>query len=170
MRVCAGAEGIDKEGADPGPLLCGVLWHLPGAVRFSFVKIDLDGDQIDELISLEEYTLGDDDWDGTILDIFTMKDGQPVWLIAGAYRSNVDIFEDGVIRQYSSGGWDYIVEEYYKLRNGELTPIMVGTIEDGKYFFNGEECSKEDYYSFDAIDRYDPLWAFDLEKVVTVQP
>ena len=177
--IISGEIPIDEAGID---LSQSALWVTPsgciidengyfvsrGTVRFSFVKIDLDGDQVDELISLEEYKIGDDEWRGTILDIFTMKNDVPTWLIAGAYRGYVDIFTEGIIRRYSSGGASYAVEEYFELCEGELVPAFTG-IKDGDAFsIDGVDCSEEKYYA--TVDQFDPILALDLERHIFIQP
>ena len=177
--IISGEIPIDEAGID---LSQSALWVTPsgciidengyfvsrGTVRFSFVKIDLDGDQIDELISLEEYKIGDDDWRGTILDIFTMKNDVPTWLIAGAYRAYVDIFTEGIIRRYSSGGASYTMEEYFELRGGELLPAFTGIIDGDTFSIDGAECSEEMYDTM--VDQFDPMLALDLERLIFIQP
>lgn len=139
-----------------------------GTVRYSFVKIDLDGDQIDELISLEEYKIGDNDWRGTILDIFTMKDGYPNWLIAGAYRGYVDIFEEGIIRYTADGGSHYYTYQFYTIQDGELSPVMTAGEEDRVFSVNGEVCTYDEF--LEAVDQYAPMLALDLERLCMIEP
>lgn len=139
-----------------------------GTVRYSFVKIDLDGDHIEELISLEEYKIGDNDWCGTILDIFTMKDGHPNWLIAGAYRGHVDIFEDGIIRSLAHGGAHYYTYQFYTIKEGELSPVMTAGEEDGVFSVNGKVCTYNEFLG--AVDQYAPILALDLERLCMIYP
>ena len=136
-----------------------------GNVRFSFVQTDLDGDGIDELISLEEYKVSNQDWSGTILDIFTLKDGKPNWLIAGAY---VDIFGEGIIRQLSDGGAHYYKYDFYTIQDGELVLVNTASEEDGIFTIRGEACTKAEFLA--EVDQYSPRLASNLERLTIIEP
>lgn len=179
LSIIAGEIPIDQASID---LSQSALWETPvgctidengyftvrGTVRYSFVKIDLDGDLIEELISLEEYKIGDNDWHGAILDIFTMKDERPNWLIAGAYRGDVDIFEDGIIRYLSHGGAHYYTYHFYTIQDGELSPVMTAGEEDRVFSVNGEVCTYDKF--LEAVDQYAPILALDLERLCMIEP
>ena len=177
--IIKGDIPIDQAGMD---LSQSALWVTPsgctinedgyftirGTVRFSFVRTDLDADGIDELISLEEYKVGDMDWRGTILDIFTLKDGKPNWLIAGAYRSDVDIFDDGIIRQLSHGGAHYYTYDFYIIQEGELVLVNTASEENRVFTIRGEVCAKDEFLA--EVDQYAPRLATDMERLVIIEP
>lgn len=141
---------------------------IRGTVRFSFVQSDLDADGIDELISLEEYKVGNMEWEGTILDIFTLKDGKPNWLIAGAYRGYVDIFEDGIIRQWCDGGAHYYEVNFYTIQDGELVLVNTAAEEDYVFSIKGKVCTEAEFLA--EVDQYVPKLAADMERLVIIEP
>lgn len=179
IAIISGEIPIDQAGID---LSQSALWVTPygctindegyfttsGTVRFSFVQTDLDEDGIDELISLEEYKVGNMEWDGTILDIFTLKDGKPNWLIAGAYRGYVDIFEDGIIRQWCDGGSHYYEVNFYTIQDGELVLVNTAAEEDYVFTIRGEVCTKAEFLA--EVDQYVPRLATDMERIVIIEP
>ena len=128
----------------------------------------MNEDGIDELISLEEYKVGDMEWKGAILDIFTLKDGEPNWLIAGAYRGPVDIFVDGIIRQWCDGGAHYYEVNFYTIQNGDLVLVNTAGEEDYVFSIRGEVCTKDEFLA--EVDQYAPRLATDMERLVIIEP
>ena len=179
ISIISGEIPIDQAGID---LSQSALWVTPygctindegyfttsGTIRFSFVQTDLDEDGIDELISLEEYKVGNMEWDGTILDIFTLKDGKPNWLIAGAYRGYVDIFEDGIIRQWCDGGSHYYEVNFYTIQDGELVLVNTTAEEDYVFTIKGEVSTEAEFLA--EVDQYVPRLATDMERIVIIEP
>ena len=111
-----------------------------GGAKYHIAEYDINGDQINELITLEE-----PEWGIHILDIFTIRDGHPVWLFSREYRGQVDLYENGVIGMYGSGGADVHSYEFYHILDGELVLLDTAESDWGKYAVNGTECAKGVY-------------------------
>lgn len=97
-----------------------------------------------------------------------MKDGYPSWMIAGAYRGNVDIYEEGIIRQLSHGGAHYYTYDFFTIQDGELVPVMTASEEDRVFSVDGEVCTENEFLA--AVDQYAPMLALDLERMIIIEP
>ena len=130
-------------------------------VRYHIAGYDINGDQIKELIILEEGS-----WGACIMDIFTFCNGKPVWLIAGAERGRVDLYENGVIGMYGSGGAEAHGYYFYQILDGELVLLDAADSDWGTYEVNGVECSKEVHD--ELVSRYIRLdtWNFDIVRTI----
>ena len=130
-------------------------------VRYHFAKYDINGDQIKELIILEGGS-----WGTTIIDIFTYREEEPVWLIAGAERSYVDLYENGVIGLCGSGGAEAHIYYFYCLQDGALVLIDTAESDWGTYKVNGSACSEEVFQ--EKLNEYTKLTSWDFEIVKTI--
>ena len=130
-------------------------------VKFRITEYDINGDQIKELIVLEEGSLG-----ACIMDIFTYHDGEPVWLIAGAERCYVDLYQDGVICVCRSGGADVRRYEFYRIQDGRLVLLDAADSNWGEYEVNGSWCSKEMYD--ELLGQYKEMENWDFEIIWTI--
>ena len=91
-----------------------------------YIKRDLDGDGVDELILGENAADGSgpqDGWDSIIYDLFTMKDGKLVHVFDGWERNRFYMCEDGTIANEGSSGAAYSSWAYYKYRDGKIEII-----------------------------------------------
>ena len=136
-------------------------------VRYSVFEYDINGDQINELITYEEYKVLDFGWEGTIIDIFTFYDGQPVLLISGEYRGWITLCKDGVIRYVGTGGAEHQSFDYYKIQDGKLELIDTGLEAWENYSVNGHSVTNQEFYEF--MEQYPPLTDLDFELVTTIE-
>ena len=136
-----------------------------GGAKYHIAEYDINADQINEIITLEE-----PEWGIHILDIFTIRDGEPVWLVSREYRGQVDLYENGVIGMYGSGGADAHIYEFYRIQDGKLVLLDTAESDCGKYAVNGSECSKEEYDELVQWykDQYiNPVnWNFDIIQTI----
>ena len=136
-------------------------------VRYSFALFDINNDGTKELITLEVSQDSEDDLDGAILDIFTFRNGEPVWLIAGAERTEIILCENGIIHEQGSGGEKAIGHCFYEIIEGELVLRESAQMDWGTFYVNGAECS-EDLFWF-TVDKYRPIMKPDLEWICTIE-
>ena len=133
--------------------------------KYHIAEYDINGDQINEIITLEE-----PEWGIHILDIFTIRDGQPVWLFGREYRGQVNLYENGVIGMYGSGGADAHGYAFYRIQDGELVIFETAESDWGEYKVNGMECSKEMYGELE--EQYEAQlikpenWDFDIIQTI----
>ena len=92
-----------------------------------FYLIDLDNNGTPEMFL--GYN-GESAWQGTIYEVYTIKDGQAVKLLDGGERYNSKLCSDNSIYFDSSSGAANSEMGFYKVQNGELV-LDVGLIFDG---------------------------------------
>lgn len=136
-----------------------------GGAKYHIAEYDINGDLINEIITLEE-----PEWGIHILDIFTIRDGEPVWLVSREYRGQVELYENGIIGMYGSGGADAHIYEFYRIQDGELVKFATAEFDRGEYKVNGTECSKEMYG--ELVEQYEAQlikpenWNFDIIQTI----
>lgn len=135
-------------------------------VRYSIAEYDINDDGIKELIIFEVYQDTEDDLDGPIIDIFTFRNGQPVWLIAGAQRCQITLCENGIIHERGSGGAEAISNWFYEIIDGALVVIESAEMDWGTFYVNGNECSEELYWH--TVDQYWPIMDPAFELITTI--
>ncbi|MBR6328746.1 MAG: hypothetical protein IKR68_03770 [Lachnospiraceae bacterium] len=79
-----------------------------GADKIGYAYYDTNNDGIDELLVGE---IAEDDWKGTVYDIYTMADRKPMHVVSGWDRNRYYALEDGfIVNEYSGGadesGWN----------------------------------------------------------------
>lgn len=136
-------------------------------VRYSLVEYDINEDGIKELITLEVSQNTEDEMAGTIIDIFTYRDGQPVWLIGGAERCEIVLCENGIIHERGSGGAEAIGNWFYEIVDGELVVNESAEMDWGTFYVNGSECSEELYWR--TVDQYWPIMAPAFKHITTIE-
>ena len=95
-----------------------------------FYLIDLDNNGTPEM--LLGYN-GEGAWQGSIFEVYTIKDGQAVKLLNGGERFSSNLCSDYTIYFDSSGGAAYNEMCFYKIENGDLV-LDVGLIYDGDVY------------------------------------
>ncbi|MCR5195107.1 MAG: hypothetical protein K6D38_02200 [Pseudobutyrivibrio sp.] len=122
-KAAAGEYGDDlMELEDNG--VCTEFGMVPGDTTVGYALKDLDGDGSDELLLGRNGTPGFDGWDGAVFNIYTLKDGEMMYVLAnGGQRDSYFIAEDGTIGNVASGGATDTAYNYYKLDDKELKLI-----------------------------------------------
>ncbi len=114
-----------------------------------YMKKDLDGDGVEELILGENAADGSgpsEGWDSIIYDIFTMKDGQVVHVLDGWDRNRYYLCTDGIIANEGSSGAAYSSWAYYKYADGKIGIVeTVFTDEDENMQMHWYHSDKEPY-------------------------
>ena len=96
-----------------------------------FALLDINGDGQSELI----ISIGEWAGDGTILDMYTIMDGQIMHVISAGERDTYNLTEGYKIKEYGSGGWDNGLEALYSLDafTGKLK-VLHAIVHDGGTF------------------------------------
>ena len=89
-----------------------------------------------------------------------------MWLIAGAERSYVDLYENGVIGLCGSGGAEAHIYYFYCLQDGALVLIDTAESDWGTYKVNGSACTEEVFLA--KLNEYTKLTSWDFEIVKTI--
>ena len=119
----------------------------PSYEILGYMKKDLDGDGVEELILGENAADGSgpsEGWDSIIYDIFTMKDGKVVHALDGWERNRFYLCTDGTIANEGSSGAAYSSWAFYKFEDGKAKIVeSVFTDEDdnmqGHWYYSNRE-------------------------------
>lgn len=121
---------------------------------YGYIKKDLDGDGIDELL------LGStikESGETVIYDIFTIKDSKLKHVVSGSERARYYLCKDGTVAMEGSGGAAYSNWTYYEYKNGELkvkeTVFTDDSIPGQTYYYSKD--SEPVAASSDAISEAD---------------
>ncbi|GEM_PF-6175277 len=95
-----------------------------------FVKKDIDGDGVEELLIGE---IAHDGMPATFYDIFTINsEGKTVHLFSGGERNRMYLYPDGVLVNEGSNGADDSFTKAYKIKDGKLAEINLA-VDTSKY-------------------------------------
>lgn len=141
-----GAEACDENGY--------LLSDLREKYQYAYSVSDINSDGTDELL-IRCQDRADPSITDYLVDIYTMADGQPVWLIDGLYRNHIDIGTDGVICRVSAGGAEANTYRFYTIEDGALLPSR--TVEEnwGEYAIDGAACTEEEFQT--AVDAFQAI-------------
>ena len=104
-----------------------IWYHMTSFIHGGFYLIDLDNNGTPEMFLGEN---GEGAWQGTIYEVYTIKDGKAVKLLNGGERFKSHLCNDNIIYFDSSSGAANGEMGFYKIKNGELV-LDVGLVFDG---------------------------------------
>ena len=137
-------------------------------IDYAFALYDINGDGVKELFVLEGAQTADGKWDGSIADIFTFHNGQPVLLISGEERGRVSICENGYILMLGSGGAETHRYDFQEILDGKLNLRDRAEENWGTYTVNARDCTEEEFYR--TIAQYPIVENLDFEILEIVDP
>lgn len=158
--------GLENWYADePGYVHAG----LYGAEHFGCQFWDLDRDGSPELIlgviwppeETEEDELGMGlYWHNLILDLYTLADGEPVYVVNSGDRYRYSMTSDGQIYYAGSSGAAYTDVATYILRNGALEMVNGISSEEGAWY-NLEDGFNPEHENYNPISQEEFDWLFE---------
>lgn len=121
-----------------------------GASTFYYTIYDINNDGIDELLVREDSRSF-----SKILDIFTMDNGLPTWLISCYYRNDMCVCENGFIRNIGFGGAETNTYRFFAMEGGTLRLVETTKEDWGEYSIDDVSCNEQEFQN--VIDKYIPI-------------
>ena len=140
-----------------------------GADTLGYCYMDLDGDGTEELLLGED---GEGTWANTIYDIFTMRDGKLVHVVAGGERNRYYLTDKGmgVLANEASSGAASSYNAYYNYRDEGLE-LIEAVVYDGwrdeehPWFYSNESISSENAESIYEEAARDIIASYEYEEI-----